>query len=217
MATRTPRNISQTAIRSKPTTSNRWSKIPSSSLPVSFFFQRFLLYIKHSPDFFSMTVSTVFCQTHKTLKTRSALVGTCHPKWEPWLRSLGSPGALPLEKLLSRFRGECNRAVGFFIRPGFCVCGGPGWCSRGNTHMINFFPWRWSFWKEFGYSPCCRVFADFIWFDFLGNRSALALYILLFRVHSLYSSGIVGNIWAAGESVFTQNLPLELVSNPTEI
>ena len=75
--------------------------------------------------FFNDSFNGFFAKPTK-LSQRSALVGTCHPKWEPWLRSLGSPGALPLKKLLSRFRGECNRAVGFFIRPGFCVCGGPG-------------------------------------------------------------------------------------------
>ena len=107
------------------------------------FSSSFIFFPKISPLnihlFFAMTVSTVFCQTHKTLKTRSALVGTCHPKWEPWLRSLGSPGALPLEKLLSRFRGECSRAVGFFIRPGFVFVGGPGVMQPWKNTYDHFF------------------------------------------------------------------------------
>lgn len=188
------------------------------------FSSSFILYLfpKISPlhthlFFFYNSFNGFFCQTHKTLPEERAC-WDLSPKVGTMTSIVGKPGSAAIGKTAESISGRVQPGCRIFHQARVLRL----WGARGDaaveTHIWSiFFPWRWSFWKEFGYSPCCRVFADFIWFDFLGNRSALALYILLFWVHSLYSGGIVGNIWAAGESVFTQNLPLELVSNPAEI
>ena len=99
-----------------------------------------------------------------------------------------------MEKLLSRFRGECNRAVGFFIRPGFLrLWGARGDAAVKHTYDQFFFLGDDHFERNLAIVHVAE-FSQILFGLIFSATVPLSTIHSLFRVHSLYSGGIVGNI-----------------------